>query len=94
MVSLDLLVNAIVAGLLVGGCYAAVRVGIAMAFGWLDVATIAHPVCGPVALTRRPDRIRNVATPAHGSVHRWPWRVVTPISQQGNGMKGGSARRA
>jgi hypothetical protein len=94
MVSLDLLVNAIVAGLLVGGFYAAVRVGIAMAFGWLDVATIAHPVCGPVALTRRPDRIRNVATPAHGSVHRWPWRVVTNITQQGNGMKGGSARMA
>jgi branched-chain amino acid transport system permease protein len=33
MVSLDLLVNAIVAGLLVGGFYAAVSVGISMSFG-------------------------------------------------------------
>src|SRR5262249_18194013 len=44
MVSLDLLVNAIVAGLLVGGFYAAVSVGISMSFGLLDVANIAHPV--------------------------------------------------
>jgi hypothetical protein len=94
MVSLALLVNAIVAGLLVGGFYAAVRVGISMAFGWLDMATIAPPVVGPAALTRRPDRIRHAATPAQVSVHRWPWRVVTPISQQGKGMKGGRARRA
>jgi len=94
MVSLDLLVNAIVAGLLGGGCYAAARVGISMAFGWLDVATIAHPVFGPGPLTRRPDRIRNVATPSHISVHRWPWRFVTNIPQQGNDMKGGSARLA
>jgi branched-chain amino acid transport system permease protein len=44
MFSLDLLVNAIVAGLLVGGFYAAVSVGISMSFGLLDVANIAHPV--------------------------------------------------
>jgi hypothetical protein len=94
MFSLDLLLNAIVAGLLVGGFYAAVSVGISLSFGWLDVATIAHPVFGPVALTRRPDRIRNVATPSNVSFHSWPWRVVTNITQQGKGMKGGSARMA
>src|SRR5919108_4745355 len=44
MFSLDLLVNAIVAGLLVGGFYAAVSLGISMSFGLLDVANIAHPV--------------------------------------------------
>jgi len=44
MFSLDLLLNAIVAGLLVGGFYAAVSVGISMSFGLLDVANIAHPV--------------------------------------------------
>jgi branched-chain amino acid transport system permease protein len=44
MFSLDLLLNAIVAGLLVGGFYAAVSLGISMSFGLLDVANIAHPV--------------------------------------------------
>jgi branched-chain amino acid transport system permease protein len=42
-VSLDLLVNAIVSGLLLGGFYAAVSVGIAISFGMLDVVNIAHP---------------------------------------------------
>jgi branched-chain amino acid transport system permease protein len=42
-VSLDLLVNAIVSGLLLGGFYAAVTVGITIAFGMLDVVNIAHP---------------------------------------------------
>jgi branched-chain amino acid transport system permease protein len=41
--SLDLLINAIVAGLLLGGFYAAVTVGISIAFGMLDVVNIAHP---------------------------------------------------
>lgn len=44
MFSLDLLLNAIVAGLLVGGFYAAVSLGISVSFGLLDVANIAHPV--------------------------------------------------
>jgi branched-chain amino acid transport system permease protein len=42
--SLDLLVNAVVAGILLGGFYAAVSLGISMSFGLLEVANIAHPV--------------------------------------------------
>ena len=43
MVSLDLLLNAIVAGILLGGFYAAVSVGITISFGMLDIANIAQP---------------------------------------------------
>jgi branched-chain amino acid transport system permease protein len=39
----DLLINAIIAGLLLGGFYAAVTVGISIAFGILDIVNIAHP---------------------------------------------------
>ena len=39
----DLLLNAIVSGLLLGGFYAAVSVGVAIAFGLLDIVNIAHP---------------------------------------------------
>src|SRR6266508_3022176 len=42
--SFDLLVNAVVAGILLGGFYAAVSLGISMSFGLLEVANIAHPV--------------------------------------------------
>lgn len=42
-VSLDLLINAIVSGLLLGGFYAAVSVGVAISFGMLDIVNIAHP---------------------------------------------------
>ncbi len=42
-VSFDLLINAIIAGLLLGGFYAAVTVGIQIAFGMLDIANIAQP---------------------------------------------------
>jgi branched-chain amino acid transport system permease protein len=42
--SLDLLINAIVAGVLLGGFYAAVSLGISVTFGLLDVVNIAHPV--------------------------------------------------
>jgi branched-chain amino acid transport system permease protein len=42
-VSFDLLVNAIVAGLLLGGFYAAVTVGVTISFGMLDIVNIAHP---------------------------------------------------
>ena len=42
-VSLDLLLNAIISGLLLGGFYAAVSIGVAIAFGLLDVVNIAHP---------------------------------------------------
>ena len=44
MFSWDLLANAVVAGLLLGGFYAAVSLGIAVAFGLLDIVNIAHPV--------------------------------------------------
>jgi len=39
----DLLINAIVAGLLLGGFYAAVTAGISISFGMLDIVNIAHP---------------------------------------------------
>ncbi len=42
-VSTALLVNAIIAGLLLGGFYAAVSVGVSISFGMLDVVNIAHP---------------------------------------------------
>jgi branched-chain amino acid transport system permease protein len=43
LLSLDLLVNAIVAGVLLGGFYAAVSVGVTISFGMLDIANIAQP---------------------------------------------------
>ncbi len=42
-ISFDLLFNAILAGLLLGGFYAAVTVGISISFGILDIVNIAHP---------------------------------------------------
>ena len=39
----DLLINAVVAGLLIGGFYAAVTAGISISFGMLDIVNIAHP---------------------------------------------------
>jgi branched-chain amino acid transport system permease protein len=44
VVSLDLFLNALVAGALLGGFYAAVSLGISISFGLLDVVNIAHPV--------------------------------------------------
>ena len=41
--STALVINAIIAGLLLGGFYAAVSVGISISFGMLDVVNIAHP---------------------------------------------------
>jgi branched-chain amino acid transport system permease protein len=41
--SLDLFSNAIVSGVLLGGFYCAVAVGITIAFGMLDIVNIAHP---------------------------------------------------
>ena len=43
MFSWDLLANAVVAGLLLGGFYAAVSLGISLIFGLLDIANIAQP---------------------------------------------------
>ena len=39
----DLLFNAILAGILLGGFYAAVTVGVSVSFGILDIVNIAHP---------------------------------------------------
>lgn len=43
MISFDLVANAIVSGILLGGFYAAVSLGISVAFGLLNVVNIAHP---------------------------------------------------
>ncbi len=42
-ISFDLLINAIVAGLLLGAFYAAVTAGVSISFGMLDIVNIAHP---------------------------------------------------
>jgi branched-chain amino acid transport system permease protein len=42
-INFDLLLNAIVAGLLLGAFYAAVTSGITLSFGILDIVNIAHP---------------------------------------------------
>ena len=42
-VSIDLLINALVAGVLLGGFYAAVTIGVSISFGILDIVNIAHP---------------------------------------------------
>jgi len=39
----ELLINALVSGLLLAGLYAAVSVGISISFGMLDIANLAHP---------------------------------------------------
>jgi branched-chain amino acid transport system permease protein len=41
--SFDLLVNAIISGILIGGFYAAVTAGVSLSFGILDIVNIAHP---------------------------------------------------
>ena len=43
MFSWDLLANAVVAGILLGGFYAAVSLGVSLTFGLLDVVNIAQP---------------------------------------------------
>ncbi|HSD99584.1 MAG TPA: branched-chain amino acid ABC transporter permease [Burkholderiales bacterium] len=43
MFSFDLLANGLVAGILLGGFYAAVAIGLAITFGQLDIVNIAHP---------------------------------------------------
>ncbi len=41
--SFDLLINAIISGVLIGGFYAAVTCGVSLSFGILDIVNIAHP---------------------------------------------------
>ena len=43
MFSVDLLLNALVAGTLLGGFYAAVSLGLSVSFGQLNIVNIAHP---------------------------------------------------
>jgi branched-chain amino acid transport system permease protein len=43
LVSYDLVLNALIAGILLGGFYAAVTVGVSISFGILDIVNIAHP---------------------------------------------------
>jgi len=42
-ISWDLLLNAIMAGILLGGFYVAVTIGVSISFGILDIVNIAHP---------------------------------------------------
>jgi branched-chain amino acid transport system permease protein len=39
----ELFLNAIIAGILLGGFYAAVTIGLSVSFGILDIVNIAHP---------------------------------------------------
>ena len=39
----ELFINALIAGILLGGFYAAVTVGVSISFGILDIVNIAHP---------------------------------------------------
>src|ERR1700743_2385976 len=41
--SYDLLINAIISGILIGAFYAAVTAGVSLSFGILDIVNIAHP---------------------------------------------------
>jgi branched-chain amino acid transport system permease protein len=41
--SFDLLSNAIISGILIGGFYAAVTAGLSLSFGILDIVNLAHP---------------------------------------------------
>src|SRR5690242_3828903 len=41
--SFDLLINAIISGILIGAFYAAVTAGVSISFGILDIVNIAHP---------------------------------------------------
>ncbi len=43
MFSFELLANAIVIGILLGGFYAALSIGLSLSFGLLDIVNIAHP---------------------------------------------------
>ena len=43
VISADLIANAVIAGLLLGGFYAAMTLGLTISFGLLDVVNIAHP---------------------------------------------------
>ena len=79
MFSFDLLVNAVVAGILLGGFYAAVSLGISVTFGLLDVANIAHPVfiiAGAYAVYAAEYGFCPRSHPGGAALHPallWPW---------------------
>ena len=43
MFSFELLINALLIGILLGGFYAALSIGLSISFGLLDIVNIAHP---------------------------------------------------
>jgi branched-chain amino acid transport system permease protein len=43
ILSFNLLINAVISGVLIGGFYAAMAAGVSLAFGILDIVNIAHP---------------------------------------------------
>ena len=62
----ELLINAIIAGVLLGGFYVAVTVGVSISFGMLDIVNIAHPgvhhprlVSSPISSIRSSGSIRS-----------------------------------
>jgi branched-subunit amino acid ABC-type transport system permease component len=61
--SLDLLGNALMSDLLLGGFYAAVTIGVSISFGMLDIVNIAHPAFillgGPRRTTHQATTDRN-----------------------------------
>jgi branched-chain amino acid transport system permease protein len=72
--SFNLLVNAVISGILIGGFYAAVTSGVSLSFGILDIVNIAHPAfiilgsyvayIGNVRLGLDPILTSIIATPA------------------------------
>ena len=44
ILSAELLINSVAAGILLGGFYAAITLGLSISFGMLDIVNIAHPV--------------------------------------------------
>ena len=44
MLQIELLLNALAAGILLGGFFAAISLGVSIVFGLLDIVNIAHPV--------------------------------------------------
>ena len=92
-VSLDLLMNAMVAGLLLGGFYAAVTVGVTISFGMLDIVNIAHPAFIMLGLLRRlhrQHRVRHRPDPGrrrHGAglLSRSAWRSTRSTTMPSSG---------
>ncbi len=81
--SFDLLGNALVSGLLLGGFYAAVTIGVSISFGMLDIVNIAHPafiVLGSYGAWLLNDRwgIDPILASLHFGVIELPLRLLVP----------------